>query len=268
MLFKNKPCEKCGNYYDPTFEECPLCKTKDAKFEERNIPKKVAWLSAWQQILIFLVGFAFGGMLFFQLLFSKIFATTIQNNEVLGTFLVISLSYVAIFVTEILIMLPRAKHFLSHFKNYDSYLYGIAYAATIYAVSIVVALIMTYGFGATTNGNQGRVETYFDAYPFVSFIIMGIIGPICEEMAFRVGLYSFVRRLNKYVAILVSTLAFIVIHMSFDPETIVNELLNIPSYAVAGILFAIAYEHKGPACSMTAHIVYNSASLILMLIAK
>lgn len=95
---------------------------------------------------------------------------------------------------------------------------------------------------------------------------MGVIGPICEEFTYRVGLYSIARRLNKYVAIAFSTIVFALIHFSFTSSDIVNELINLPSYLAGGIIFGIAYEHKGPACSMTAHICYNLFSLIVVLL--
>ena len=69
----------------------------------------------------------------------------------------------------------------------------------------------------------------------------------------------------KYLAIIISSIVFALIHFSFKQETIVNELWSLPTYIVSGVILALAYEHKGPACSMTAHILYNTLAFIVML---
>jgi len=58
-------------------------------------------------------------------------------------------------------------------------------------------------------------------------------------------------------------LIFGLIHMSFKPETIVNELVNLPSYILAGSILTYAYEKEGFAVSTYAHITNNLISFLL-----
>ena len=47
-----------------------------------------------------------------------------------------------------------------------------------------------------------------------------------------------------------------------------DELWSIPMYIVSGFVLTLAYEHRGPACSMTAHVLYNMFAFILILTQK
>ena len=58
---------------------------------------------------------------------------------------------------------------------------------------------------------------------------------------------------------------FALIHFDFQAENIVNELWALPTYLVSGVILGLAYEHRGPACSMTAHLIYNLFAFIVML---
>ena len=115
------------------------------------------------------------------------------------------------------------------------------------------------------NVNQTAAIEYAQNYPIIAFFVVGIIGPVCEELTYRVGLYSFLRRINKYLAFTVTTIIFAFIHFNFDAADIVNELWSLPSYLLAGFILTLAYEHRGPACSMTAHVLYNVFAFLVIL---
>jgi membrane protease YdiL (CAAX protease family) len=51
-------------------------------------------------------------------------------------------------------------------------------------------------------------------------------------------------------------------------ENIVEELWSLPSYLVSGLLLTLAYELRGPACSMTAHACYNLIAIIMIMVAR
>lgn len=269
MLFGKKTCEGCGANYDATFDKCPKCNTLDAKFLHRGVPRSIAKLYLWQQILLFLVGFAYVGLTLAQLLMVFFVKMSNPSDNLLANFIVMVGAYLIVFALLICIILPRRKEFFSHFKDWTAYLYGIAFALTLLAFSNLCGAFSQFVLKAETNVNQGLVEQYFASYPFVSFIIMGIVGPLCEEITYRAGLYSAARRLNKYVAFIVTIIVFALIHFDFDFETtadFINECKNLPSYLVAGFILCLAYEKKGPACSMVAHVLYNSIALLISII--
>ena len=118
------------------------------------------------------------------------------------------------------------------------------------------------------NINQSAADAFANNYPILAFFVMAIIGPICEELTYRVGLHSFLRRINKYLALVVTIIIFAMIHFTFDAENIVEELWSLPSYLVSGLLLTLAYEVRGPACSITAHACYNLFALIMTMVAR
>ena len=167
-----------------------------------------------------------------------------------------------------IIVFTRKKDFFSKFKSGTDYIYGIGYAFTVMFVSAIVMNICSIFYNAQDNTNQTTATLVATNYPLLSFIVIGFLGPICEELTYRVGLYSFLRRINKYVAIIATSLVFAFIHFEVGAENIVNELWSMPAYFVSGLIFCIAYEHRGPACSITAHMVYNMLAFIMMFVQK
>ena len=119
---------------------------------------------------------------------------------------------------------------------------------------------------SSDNANEASLQSLQDIYPLTCLIIFGIIGPICEEMTYRVGLFSLFKRKNKVVAYVVTIAVFALIHFNFslDPDTLVNELLNLPYYMFAAAAFSFTYDKFGFAGSVTAHISNNLLSLFLV----
>jgi membrane protease YdiL (CAAX protease family) len=69
------------------------------------------------------------------------------------------------------------------------------------------------------------------------FIVGGIVGPVAEEFFFRGVLYGFLRRWGVIVALVLSTLIFVLCHPIGH---------GIPvTHIVGGLLFALAYEVGG-----------------------
>jgi len=69
------------------------------------------------------------------------------------------------------------------------------------------------------------------------FIVGGLLGPVAEELFFRGILYGFLRRWGVIVALVFSTLIFVLCH-PIHSGIPVTRLLG-------GILFAVAYEISG-----------------------
>jgi len=91
------------------------------------------------------------------------------------------------------------------------------------------------------------------------FIVGGLIGPITEEIFFRGVLYGFFRRWGALSAILLSTLAFVLVHPVFPAIPITQ--------TIGGLLFASAYEvEKNLMAPITIHMLGNMAIFALSLV--
>lgn len=91
------------------------------------------------------------------------------------------------------------------------------------------------------------------------FLVGGIAGPTAEEFFFRGILYGFLRRWGMVVAVVLSTLIFVLSHP-------INHGLPV-TQAVGGITFAVAYEVEGSLMApITIHVLANVAIFTVSLI--
>lgn len=257
MLLATNKCSKCGADYDSTLEECPNCHTTNQIRTLKDFPKNVFFLHPIAQLGIFAIGFAYLGMLFTELFFSYIFpSTALIASFTYGTMVTIILA---------VILLTRRKMFFNSFKSLSNYVIGIVIGAIAIATGIMLSVLISSFYKGEVNNNQETAESIITIYPILSFFLFGFLGPICEELTYRVGLYSFLRRFNKYVAYIVTTIVFAFIHFRFNNEDIVSELVALPQYLLMAFLLTYAYEKGGHTASMSAHIMYNIASTIMTL---
>ena len=120
---------------------------------------------------------------------------------------------------------------------------------------------------AAGNENEEGLRSFIVIYPWMSLFILGFVGPICEELTYRVGLFGLLKRW-KWLAYIVSALVFAFMHFSFDAEgdAMIVELINLPMYIFSGVMFALAYDKFGLSASLTAHIVNNVFAVSMTLI--
>ena len=267
MLFKNRKCSNCECYYDPTLYECPKCHKENELHSRKGFFDNIVNFSPLSQIGIFLIGFAYAGMLIVQILFGVIFTTI--ADEALAETLTIFFTYLAMLGgIAAVVFTTRRKHFLSSFKRPLDYAFGVAYLIAAIVLSLIVGMIVNYFHEIGSNDNQDAAIDIVNNYPILAFFVLCLMGPICEEMTYRVGLFSFLKRINVVLAFILSTLVFAFIHFSPASNDLIGELWALPSYIVPGIVLGFAYYHRGPACAMTAHILYNLISFIMILVTK
>lgn len=264
MLLNSKKCSNCAGYYDPTLNECPACHKTNELYEQRRVPDSIMFYHPIAQIGLFLAGFAYVGMLLSKIivaLFFKDMFTGVLQNALLSLF-----TYILMLGALLVICFTsRRKTFIKKFSRPFDYLFGLGYAAGIFITGYLISLIVGI-FYNDPNTNQVTAESIITNYPIIAIFLIIFLGPICEELTYRVGLYSFLRRINKVLAIIVTTVIFALIHYDFTAENYIAELWSLPSYLSCGLILAFAYEHHGPACSITAHMVYNAGALLLVVL--
>ena len=269
MLFKDIKCPNCQAYHDPTLQKCPECHNSNELFKLNRVPKRAVFLHPICQIAMFVIGFAYLGMLFTEHLYAFFIRMMDTDNLLFKNALLMTLTYTTMFIALLAVpLLSRKKLFLSKFNNGIDYIYGLAFAITLMAAGTLLNALISIWHTPADNVNQASVEAIAKGYPLIAILIMSIIGPICEELTYRVGLYSFLRRINKYLALVVTAIVFAMIHFTFEAKDIVEELWSFPSYVVSGLILTIAYEHRGPACSFTAHVCYNLIAILLVMVQK
>ena len=267
MLLQNIECPNCRTYHDPALEECPTCHKENELYVLNRLPKRVLFLNPIAQFSLFIAGFAFAGMLLTELLVDIFLVQLFAVDSALFGAASLFAKYIVMFIGLLLIvMLTRRQLFFDKLKNPTDYLYGVLYAISLFVVSLLISMFINVFTEVNDNTNQSNALNVVKNYPIIAGSIICFIGPVCEELTYRVGLYSFLRRINKYAAFAVTTIVFALIHFDFYAEDMFTELLSLPSYIACGFLLTLAYEHKGPACSILAHMVYNTYAFVMMVI--
>ncbi len=264
MLFGNKICEECGESYDKALANCPKCHQENKEFTNSKVTKKVVWLPLLQQILLFIVGNI--GLSVISLAVQIILESTLGTDSTYFLPLTSTFSYLFVFIGLLAIIIKYFNCFKSSFNKIAPYLWGLLGGVVLIITSFAYSKIINLIHPMNENDNQSAVVDMITLLPITSIIVLGIIGPICEELTYRVGLFNFFLRIKPWVAYIVSILIFGLIHFNIRSKDIVNELLNLPSYMIAGGILSFFYHKFGLASSTTAHITNNLFSVIINII--
>lgn len=266
MLFSKKNCSDCGSNYDIVDATCPVCGHRDENFETLGIPKNVTWLPWPKQIIIFAIGLI--GLNLMSIIGELIFMHFIDPNSVTYLTVINVFRYAICALAICLVIFKDFKKFKDAFIKWQPYLIGVGFAAAILISQVIINLFIQSLHPTTTSDNQQAVVSVITAYPVLSIFLLGIVGPLVEEFTYRIGLFTFLRRVNVFLAYIVTSLVFGLIHFNFfaTGDALINELLNLPSYVISGFLLTLAYDKFGFACSSVAHIVNNLFSIVVSMI--
>ena len=182
-----------------------------------------------------------------------------------------SLCYIGLLIALVLIINTNIIKLLKSFAHWQSYLAGAIAFLAIYAFSISYGIFVDtlkasgiINTPVSDNANQTAIVSLEQQYPFTCLIVFGLIGPICEELTYRVGFFSLLKRKNKVWAYIASIALFAFIHfnLSTNTTTLINEIINLPYYMFAGFAFAFVFDKFGFAGSVTAHAINNIIGIL------
>ncbi len=277
-MFRNRTnCSECNEQHDALEECCPNCGHHNDVFDDLGMSRNTITLPWPRQLAFFLIG-----CLGFQIiavivevimLLMGYSADDLSSASGLGV--LNFAAYLILFAIFLILLIPYFKtKVFKTFKGYKVYTYGVGFGIGLIVFSIVYGLIVYYIYPIEDNANQSTIEAIAEVYPFLSVIIFGIVGPICEELTYRVGLFTLLRRWNKVGAYIITMVVFAFIHFDFTAITtcistgesadLINELINLPSYLVAAWALTYLYDKRGFASSVTAHAVNNLISILLV----
>lgn len=268
-MFKKIHCENCSYAYDELDKVCPKCGTKNPFVPHRKFGGNALIVPFWMQIVLFFVGW-----LGFQALglILGLFVKVLTLEEVQKTAILTFVTYALLGGILIAIQATQLKKYAHASKNWMAPLLGLAGFGAIMMFNFSYNIFLTItGLAVENNANEETVESIITVYPLLSVLIIGLIGPLCEEITYRVGLYGFFRRINKYLAYAITILVFAFIHFDFTCftagwATIQNELLNLPYYMAAAFVFTFLFEKVGIMGSFAAHATNNLFSILVTLV--
>lgn len=259
MLNQEEGYKENKNDFDEinnNIEKMGFSPTPVLKKDEDNGEK----LSFKTKLILFLCGFAYAGFLVLQLVWVLILSFI--EDKSLFSVAAISATYLSLFGIFVYFGFKNKKYFISKLKDPTKYLYGLICALITIGIEIVVALIINTLFPTETNANQAAVESYITSYPTLMFFITVVIGPLCEEITYRVGLFELLKEKNETMALIVSSLIFAFIHISFTDTTFAAEAASFPIYLSIGLCLTYSYKKFGLPGSYVAHMSLNLISFL------
>ena len=241
--------------------------------------KNVIMLRPHRQLTLFLVGLV--GLVvasflieLFMYLIARSIAPTDYDYEMfidssLSSMIVNGSAYVILGVVFIILLKNESEEFFKSFKSWKPYVAALVGFGSIILFNLAYSIfIACLGISMTDNGNEASLTNIVNDFPLASLVIFAFIGPACEELTYRVGLFSLTRRVNRVLAYIATIIVFTLIHFDFTSTTMVNELLNIPAYAFGAFVLTYLYERYGFASSLSAHITNNLFSILLTIFGK
>ncbi|HKM11467.1 MAG: type II CAAX endopeptidase family protein [Bacilli bacterium] len=253
----------------------PDAQSTELKSSEENLNDVQPSLtfSSEKHLILFALGFlgvnffSFFVVLFFRLILGHIPGQInpgfLQTDDFLG--LTNGLIYFVIIVTMMIPLSDHIPNIIATFKHKKVWINGLGYTALIIIISGIYSFILNItGLTVSDNANQSAITALVLNSPIDSFIWIVLLGPIVEELTYRLGLFSMIKRKNRIFAYIAVMLLFGLIHFDFTNPNLLNEFLNLPSYIIGGAVLCFAYDREGLATSITAHIFNNLLSFIMI----
>ena len=253
--FEKTTCKKCGHRFDSLKPTCPKCK-EESDHPRANPLNDVTFAHPIIELLLSMwaVYSIVRGIISYLTPTNPNVEPATPEQLMFSNYLI----YGILFIVLVAIASLSLPKLLKSFTKTDC-LWGILVCFAIFAFDIVWGNISS-ALGATTNENQGSVNKIVEVNLPLAILFLSIIGPMCEELTYRVGVFNFTRRVNRIFGYVVSVFIFGFIHMHDYGNP--NEWLSFPSYAFAGLAFAYAYEKWGLGASFIAHFLVNFLAVL------
>ncbi|MBR0294586.1 MAG: CPBP family intramembrane metalloprotease [Bacilli bacterium] len=280
-MFRNKTtCPSCLKTIDILNVDCPYCQTHNNEYDKLKLSSNAVNVAWYFQLIFFAVGWMGIQIIASIIQVAVLFISRVPVEEFTSRMDILAPVEFITYGLELVIMIillfiskgykQVRRPFTDIIEGEKTYITGILGVVVIFILSIVYELFRQ-NFNTSTNTNQALIETMVKTYPILCLIFFGIIGPFCEELTYRVGLFGLLRRWNRVGAILLSAFIFAFIHFDIsslllivtegDFNPIIDELWNFPSYLIGGLGLVLLYDLFGFGASTTAHILNNVMSI-------
>ena len=282
-MFRNKStCPSCSQRIDALDVDCPYCHTHNVEYDKIGLSPNAINVKWIYQLIFFLVGWLGLQIIGTIVQVLTLFIAGVSAEEYLTRIDLVGMNQFVIYgnlflVFAILLFFSKGyKQLLRPLKSWKTYVFGIVGFGAALGLSIGWGAIQSI-FNDSTSANQSMVKAIVLEYPALSIVFLCFVGPICEELTYRVGMFGLLRRWNRVAAYLISIFVFAFIHFDVstllnvlqgDPTPLINELWNFPSYLIGGAVLVTIYDFFGFGASSIAHILNNLISILMIIFTR
>lgn len=224
------------------------------------------------RLILFVVGFLVLDIItviiqLFVMAANPAFVDEKSDLYITGLTMINSIRYLIIIFVFVVLLFPRLKVIALKFKNWKTDLIGLGAGFVLIGATILYSFVISQFVELEVNQNEVAAEQMIKSFPILSVLILGILGPISEEITYRYGLFGCLKKKSIILAYILAILVFGIIHFDFTGN-MQTELLNLPSYLIAGAILTFVYHKFGFNASIIAHIVNNLYAILVTLIAR
>lgn len=265
-MAKTCNCKKCHTNYDAFLSNCPLCNENNDTFPLDRRFSNILFLTDIKLVLLAFVGAI--GIFAFNILFTLAFRNMPFDDSLKDT-IVSFTTYVIVLSLLFCIINSDYKKLFPTFKKIKPIIVAAIGAGVAIGFSFAYsAILKAAGYNYVSSSYQTSSETMCRNLPALAFFSFVIVGPLCEELAYRVGFFGIIRKHNRFLAHLTVILIYSLVHLDFTQLGNVNEWINLPVYIVPSFILTMLYEYEGLSASLYAHALNNLISFILIFAVK
>lgn len=237
--------------------------------QNENISKKhslvlffLGWLGLWVFALIFAILIPILVPFFLTQNDASIFLESPFFFQIINF-----LTYLTIFLIGLTLLLPYIQQSFLPAIQSSKWLLGLPFTLVILLSSYALITLYDYfGIVLEDNQNQSAIVGLVQDSPIISLITFGFLGPIVEEWTYRLGIFKYLKNNNNLLAYVITLTIFGFIHFDFTSANLVNELLNLPIYLIAGAWFCYLYDKFGLQVALSTHIMNNVFSVLAIIL--
>lgn len=277
--FRPHKCPECGAESDPAETKCPRCGKDFEATPFMRSSRNLTFLGAPKELALSLGGYVL--LMFVSLVVSLAVTALAQSvlwqggftgaalSEALSKYLssssalaLVNYSSYAIFLLLLALFLWKDwPRILKSFRS-KRVLLGFAFGVGLFLLSLALSSLLA--IWAEPSQNQETNDLMTKDFPVLVFLMTVFVVPIAEEAIYRLGLFSFLKRVSPILAYVLGAILFAMVHM--HDLSSANEWLNFPVYLLGGAVLCAAYDHSGIGGSYLAHATYNALALTINLI--
>ena len=263
-MFEKRTCPECQKQYDDHRYRCPKCHLINEFARDEKKINMMFWPSPLMQVAYFSAGMLL--LFIMPTIMQACYGSLISTNPILYSALANFATYCSIFILFVLLLIPNypafGKQFAHGYKPYIIFAIGLC---LLIAFSYFWSWISSIILPGTINDNQSAVNAVTIDYPLLALFTTVFFAPFVEELIYRVGLFGFLHRINRYLAYAITIVFFALIHINFTSPNLASEALAIPTYLFAAFILTASYEKGGFASSYLIHVANNLIAFILIL---
>lgn len=225
----------------------------------KYVPFRNVQLDIWKEGVLV----AIGNVLTLSLIMTIVGTIMFWLNDIDKKAATSLISYSLLIVFLLLVVKNNIKDYIPKFLNWMPYVVGVGIGLAIMGFDQMYTSIVNLFYPLSIGGNESGIREIVNRFPIASIFIFGLVGPMCEELTYRVGLFNLFKRWKRVWAYIFTGIIFGFIHFDYQGNIAV-EFILLPTYIVPGVILSLAYDLYDLPCSFTAHITNNLIVLIAL----